>query len=447
MEQSFGFEPSELLKCIANDTVVENEKIFISQDTLKKLMKGDSWIQILNEEGQELYSYHKPEIIQSSYAPGELLSYRKAENLSGYKIYTWFKKVSSQKLTWIYGTSYHYDIKDDYRLWIGVAILCIVILFGVAILFGIQLGKPVLYILAWIENISKGIYQEPIRNNRTPIFRNSNNQLRRSYKTHEELIQAMESLSCNLKENDIKREKLEQSREEWIAGVSHDMRTPLSSVKGYANLLASEQYTYDQKEVRMYAEIISDKAAYMEDLIEDLSLTFALSNNALPINLQTKNLVEIVRRSIIDLLNNGVANQIKIDFLNKQDDEILYPIDEKWFKRIIDNLLWNAISHNECGTTITIAVNHKTDEWVRTSVDIEISDNGKGMEKELLEHIFDRYYRGTNTSEEKVKGSGLGTAIAKQLIEAHGGIITVNSELDKGTTFMVHLPERKLSLS
>ncbi len=103
-------------------------------------------------------------------------------------------------------------------------------------------------------------------------------------------------------------------------------------------------------------------------------------------------------------------------------------------------MLCNAISHNKDKITIAIEINQELNEQTTAPVIIKISDNGKGMTKEQLNHIFERYYRGTNTNEEKVKGSGLGTAIAKQLIEANGGQITVESENNQGTTFIIHLP-------
>jgi signal transduction histidine kinase len=240
--------------------------------------------------------------------------------------------------------------------------------------------------------------------------------------------------------NEVQRERLDRSREEWIAGVSHDMKTPLSSVKGYANLLSSCEYDFVREEITSYARIIEEKATYMEDLIEDLNLTFALNNQSLPIQLKQENLVELVRRSVIDVINSKAGNQYTIDFLNQETDKILCRLDEKWFKRAIDNLLWNAMMHNSPGTTITIQITKNMEETKELPITIQISDNGKGMEEDILSRIFDRYYRGTNTNVNQVKGSGLGTAIAKQLIEAHKGSITAKSIPEIGTTFEIHLP-------
>jgi len=119
----------------------------------------------------------------------------------------------------------------------------------------------------------------------------------------------------------------------------------------------------------------------------------------------------------------------------------LYPVDQNWFKRILDNLLSNAAVHNITGTTVTVQVKQLPNDPRNFSpVEIVIADNGKGMDTQTQEHLFDRYYRGTSTKSNAVKSSGLGTAIAKQLIEAHNGTISVQSELDKGTKFKIQLP-------
>ncbi len=433
-------DSSEVLKQISAETLIEDNEVKVSQDALTTLVKENSWLQILNEEGKEIYSYQKPATIQNSYAPGELVAYRKAGIISDYKIYTWFHKNNSQKITWIYGihnTNYTFR---GFWFWIVIAFLCLVLLLVIAFLFGVHLGKPILYLLVWIENIAKGIYKEPINKKGVPVFEDGiNNQYRKKFKEYEELICAIKSLSYNLQENEKRREQLENSREEWIAGVSHDMKTPLSSVKGYANLMALEHYNFNREETQSYAKIICDKASYMEDLIEDLNLTSAINNNVLPINLQIKNLVELVRRVVINLINDGTANHADINFLN-EEEKILYPVDEKWFIRAIENLLYNAVYHNDDKVKITISINQVPSHQAIAPVMITITDNGKGMTKEQLELIFERYYRGTNTSEDKIKGSGLGTAIAKQLIEANGGQIEVKSKINQGTTFIISLP-------
>jgi len=322
---------------------------------------------------------------------------------------------------------------NDYRIWLALIGLSILITIVVAFIFGLHMGKPILYMLSWIDNLSKGIYNEPRNQEERYTYR--------SYRTYEEMITSIKSLSLTLKENDKKKRQLDEAREKWIAGISHDMKTPLSSVKGYADLISAKQYEFNQEQTMEYAKIISEKAAYMEDLIEDLNLTFRLSNNALPIQIEVQNMVELVRRSVIDLMNSGFCDNANVDFKNSEEESILYTVDKIWFKRAIDNLLFNAVVHsNVVGTTINVQIRKKQDSYKFSSIEIIIEDNGKGMDSQTLEHLFDRYYRGTSTKSSEVKSSGLGTAIAKQLIEAHNGTILVKSELEKGTKFIIKLP-------
>jgi len=124
-------------------------------------------------------------------------------------------------------------------------------------------------------------------------------------------------------------------------------------------------------------------------------------------------------------------------------DEIIYPLDEKWMTRALENLLTNSSLHNPIGTTISVCLQLIPEKNAQYSgVYITITDNGKGMDEGTVARLFERYYRGTNTTDYQVKGSGLGTAIAKQLIEAHDGHIYVDSEIGRGTTIIIKLPSK-----
>lgn len=437
LKQQNKIEPSNLLDSISKQTILNGNKVFVPSNAIKQVVKNGGWLQILNSEGKEIYNYNKPRKIQTHYAPGELVKYRNSPNSFEYKIYTWYRVINSQKLTWIYAIPYNkvmsYNFMNDYRIWLALIVLSFLITIVVAFIFGLHMGKPILYMLSWIDNLSKGIYNEP-RNQEEKYTS-------RSYRTYEEMITSIKSLSLTLKENDKKKRQLDEAREKWIAGISHDMKTPLSSVKGYADLISAKQYEFNQEQTMEYAKIISEKAAYMEDLIEDLNLTFRLSNNALPIQIEVQNMVELVRRSVIDLMNSGFCDNANVDFKNSEEESILYTVDKIWFKRAIDNLLFNAAVHsNVVGTTINVQIRKKQDSYKFSSIEIIIEDNGRGMDSQTLEHLFDRYYRGTSTKSSEVKSSGLGTAIAKQLIEAHNGTILVKSELEKGTKFIIKLP-------
>jgi signal transduction histidine kinase len=122
--------------------------------------------------------------------------------------------------------------------------------------------------------------QELYRKGRSPS-RTPKGTLRRRFRLFADVILSLQHLTQTLRHNEEMRRQLEQTREEWIAGVSHDLKTPLSSIKGYSHMLAAEQYRWTEEEVREFSGIILEKANYMETLIDDLSLTYRLKNKKL----------------------------------------------------------------------------------------------------------------------------------------------------------------------
>ena len=145
--------------------------------------------------------------------------------------------------------------------------------------------------------------------------------------------------------------------------------------------------------------------------------------------MKRENIVDIIRESVIDILNNPVYEDrnINIDY----DSETIYMnCDKIYIKRALNNFIFNALVHNPKDTKIDINVSEKS------GILIEIEDNGNGIKEKELECLFDRYYRATNTGESH-KGSGLGMAISKEIVEFHNGNIEVFSEVSKGTRIII----------
>ncbi|EDW5948342.1 HAMP domain-containing histidine kinase, partial [Salmonella enterica subsp. enterica serovar Enteritidis] len=206
-------------------------------------------------------------------------------------------------------------------------------------------------------------------------------------------------------------------------------KTPLASIRGYAELLNDGKSTpYEQTE---YAQIIEKQSLHMQDLLDDLNLTMRLRHQQLPLSLTEVNMVQFIREIVIDTLNTPQYEQANIEF-NASKEDIKHHIDEHFMRRAVMNFLHNALLHNPFDVAVNIHVDDHS---------ITISDNGSGISAEDLEHIFERYYRGTNT--EQTLGTGLGTAIARDIIEAHGGIVTITSEEQQGTTVSIQLPVEK----
>ena len=146
-------------------------------------------------------------------------------------------------------------------------------------------------------------------------------------------------------------------------------------------------------------------------------------------NAKEQDIVELLREITIDVLNNPKYENRKIQF-DTGTEPIIFSFDKVLMQRAFTNLLYNSLVHNDEDTEIAIFIDKKD------RIYIEIRDNGRGIPKEDLEKLFERYYRGTDTGESH-KGSGLGLNIAKQIIEVQGGTINVESTLGVGTKFIV----------
>lgn len=229
------------------------------------------------------------------------------------------------------------------------------------------------------------------------------------------------------------RQVLQQTREEWITGLTHDLKTPLSSIYGYALLLESQQYNWTDRDIQQFGSVMKEKSQYMTTLIDDLSLTYQLKNNSLPAQHVNIEMNQFVQKVLLQFINNPTLQNQNIEFV-PSSNKIQYFIEEKWFQRIIENLLVNAVKHNNETTNVSVKLSQNA-----TSFTLSISDNGKGMDDKTKELLFERYYRGTNTEESNI-GTGLGLAITKQLVHAHNGTISIESELGKGTTIILVFP-------
>lgn len=229
-----------------------------------------------------------------------------------------------------------------------------------------------------------------------------------------------------------RRRKDQLAKEEWLANITHDLKTPLAPIRGYAELMA-ESETRSAADIRRYGQIILKNVLYTEQLVDDLKLTYQLQSNMLPIRAQNANIVRFVKELVIDILNSPEYEGRELDFTSDSDD-VRCVFDCQLLRRAMTNIIVNALKHNKPDTKITVSVASSP------QLRITVADKGCGMTAEELNGLFKRYYRGTST-EVKAEGSGLGMAIARQIVEAHGGSISAGSAAGTGTTVTVFLPK------
>ena len=388
----------------------------------------DSWVQILDENNKEVYSYNKPQEIKNKYTPIDIINgYKYTGGLGGSsQILAGYKEIDNITYTYLIGypstilTKYVFIIEmDTINIYIKYAIISILIVdFIIAIIFGYifskGITKPVKAIIDGVDHLYNGDYEVYFKEK--GIYKN--------------VLKKLNSLSYKLKENELERKKIDKMRADWIANISHDIKTPLSSIKGYAEFL-EQDYDFSSEDIKSFAGIINNKSDYIKELVEELNLSMKLKNNESILKKEKVNIVSLVKNSVIDILNDSKYSKVDIKF-ECSEDKIFIDIDKVLMQRVLNNLIYNALVHNDKNISIVVSV------YKKDKIYISISDNGKGISEKDLENIFDRYYRGTNTGEAH-KGSGLGMSIAKEIVNAHNGDITISSILVKGTDINITL--------
>lgn len=301
---------------------------------------------------------------------------------------------------------------------------------GILILTGLvidrQIRKPLFFFIRWIDQLSLGVFNKP-----DTIKNFSLNKIR--FSPFLELKSKLDGLTDQLNAAEKERKELEETRKNWTAGVTHDLKTPLSYIKGYAAMLRSE-HKWDEEEIKEFAKIIEEKSLYMEQLIDDLSVVYEFEKMQIPLNLRTMNLVTFVKNVLEDLRQYPTANDYPIHLNVEDEGDILLSFDQTLLKRSLENFIMNAIYHNPPETTITVSI-----KTIEGSPLIEIKDDGIGMDDKTIQQLFNQYYRGTTTDKSHL-GSGLGMSIAKQFIEKQGGQVKVESEPNKGTKIKILFP-------
>lgn len=209
-----------------------------------------------------------------------------------------------------------------------------------------------------------------------------------------------------------------------VTSLSHDIRTPLSSLVGYLEVLEKDDLSYAEQQ--RFLQIANEKAQYLSDYIQSLFAWLKLESGEWVYDFQTENICELTRLVLAEWIMKFEEN--KIDFHFDIPEKALYVnIDKNAYHRIINNLLANTIKHSHANRLIVQIL------AVQDEIQIAITDNGVGIEEKDVPFIFDRLYKCDTSRTEN--SNGLGLAIAKELITALDGTIVVDSCYGKGTTF------------
>ncbi len=244
-----------------------------------------------------------------------------------------------------------------------------------------------------------------------------------------ELCADFEEMRIRLKELIDSRLQYEEDIKELISNISHDLKTPLTAIKGYAEGLMDGVADTPEKQDK-YLKTIYTKANDMTVLVDELALYTKIDSNTIPYTFNDINIHEYFDDCIEDLSLDLEVKNIKIAYKNDINRSAQVVADAEQLKRVINNIIGNSVKYlDKKDGKIEIRL-QDAGEFVQ----IEMEDNGAGIPTEDIPYIFERFYRADTSRNSKKGGSGLGLAISRKIIEDHGGRIWASSEPGKGTT-------------
>lgn len=229
------------------------------------------------------------------------------------------------------------------------------------------------------------------------------------------------------------RTKNEKLRREFTANVSHELKTPITSISGYADLLRNGMVK--QEDTQMFAEKIYNESARLVNLVNDIIKLSRLDEKKVGIDKELVNLEERARK--VKELLEPVEEKYNV-ILELDTERVVLSAVELMIEELLYNLCENAMKYNKPGGYVRLSIHPSGENAL-----IEVVDNGIGIPKDCQSRIFERFYRVDKSHSKQIGGTGLGLAIVKHVVEYHEGNISIESEINKGTRILVTLPGLK----
>lgn len=294
---------------------------------------------------------------------------------------------------------------------IAIIVILVVALVALAIYAGFELSKPFRNIQETIEHIGEGGSVEEIQ-----------------IQGSTELQSVSESFNTMLQ----RINQLENSRQEFVSNVSHELKTPMTSMKVLAESLIGQQGVPEE----LYQEFLTDMVNEIDrenNIISDLLTLVKMDSTEMEMNISPVNINELIEAQL--KLIRPLAQEKNIELVFESLNPIIAEVDETKFSICISNLVVNAIKYNNMDGWVHVSINAD-----KTYFYVKVQDNGFGIPEESLDHVFDRFFRVDKARDRATGGTGLGLAITKSIVMAHNGTIRVHSQVDKGTTFTMQIP-------
>lgn len=227
---------------------------------------------------------------------------------------------------------------------------------------------------------------------------------------------------------------IEDSRKKMISNISHDLRTPLTSILGYIDVIKTDDSLTEEERVE-FLNIVEKKGKALHSLMEEFFQLSKIESDDINININKVNISEIVRETIALFYNEFINLNIE-PVINIPEEDFYVLGDGKCINRVLNNLISNSLKYGKDGGIIGISVKENVE-----TIEVQVWDKGKGISEKSLPYIFDRLYTAEDSRNTKFQGSGIGLTICKKLIEKQNGRIEVSSTENEKTVFTFYIPK------
>ncbi|AQX53880.1 ATP-binding protein [Priestia flexa] len=229
--------------------------------------------------------------------------------------------------------------------------------------------------------------------------------------------------------------KLDKLRKDFIANVSHELRTPISMLQGYSEAIIDD-IASTEEEKKEITQVIYDESLRMGRLVNELLDLARMEAGHVQLHVAEIEMVELAERVVRKFQGIAKEQDVMLELQTNSQTQLPATIDADRIEQVLTNLIDNAIRHTPKGGKVTLGINSN-----QTEVHLSVEDTGVGIPEEDLPFVFERFYKADKARTRGKSGTGLGLAIAKNIVEAHRGVIVVNSILNQGTTFFIKLPK------
>jgi len=421
-EINAGQSPQHAVEYVANHLQRNGQSHVLDISSRQMLEDTEAWAMLLDEGGQVIWDYKLPEDVPRSYSLTEVAKFTR-HYLQEHPVFVWehtdglvvlgYPKDSYAK--------YHFDFlvpwirslpqRALFLLLGNIVLGCLL-----AIIIGTRLARSLKPLTGVVNALGK---EEAVRAEEKGIFGN--------------LARSINDTSEMLRERQAAHRTRNEARSNWIAGISHDIRTPLSMVLGYASAL--EEHVEMPEEQRQQAAIIRKQGEKLRSLVNDLNLVSKLEYEMQPLNMAPIRLAALARQVAADFLNRGLDERYAIA-LQIKEEHIQAEADRMLLLRAITNLVQNSIDHNPDGCDISLLVNQSADG---SACQLTVMDNGLGVQREALEDLLKLPYS-VERRHLRQNGHGLGLPMVARIAEAHCGQLLLESDTGQGMCATIELP-------